>query len=139
MGGLGTGRQDDSQADGGQRRTKTDEECKEDTPLLESSKDAAIVQTYRWRWVVLIIFVLSLGLNSSIWITFGPIEDVISCYYKVSKFWVNCLSIVYMAVYIVLLFPSTWILANLGLRTAMVVGGCVNAIGAGLRVAGVGE
>ena len=116
--------------------TETDEE---DTPLLESSKDAAIVQTYRWRWVVLIIFVLSLGLNNSIWITFGPIEDVISCYYKVSKFWVNCLSMVYMAVYIVLLFPSTWILANLGLRTAMVVGGCVNAIGAGLRVAGVGE
>lgn len=117
----------------------------EKTRLLLSSKkepepsDGAIIRTYWWRWVVLAVFVLNLGSNNFMWITFGPIEDVIRCYYNVSNFWVNSLSMTYMVTYIVLVVPSSWLLVKLGLRATTILGSFTTVLGACLRLAGLGE
>ena len=97
------------------------------------------IKTYWWRWVVLGVFGSILAISNTIWITFGPIADVMRCYYGVSDFWVNSLSMVYMLVYILFVVPSIWLLNAVGLRTTVVIAACCNAIGAGLRMAAVGE
>ena len=97
------------------------------------------IKTYWWRWVVLGVFVGILAINNTIWITFGPIADVMSCYYGVSDFWVNSLSMVYMLVYTLFVVPSIWLLNAVGLRNTVVIAACCSAAGAGLRMAAVGE
>ena len=114
-------------------------------PLLEhhrGKKDptnfAKPVRAYWWRWVVLGVFSLNLGMHNVQWITFGPIADVIACYYGVSNFWVNSLAMMDMLVYVLFFVLSALSLERLGLRTTIVIGSCLNALGAALRVAGTG-
>ena len=97
------------------------------------------IKTYWWRWVVLGVFGAILAINNVICSTFGPIADVMRCYYGVSNFWVNSLVMVYMLVYILFVLPSIWLLNAVGLRTTVVIAACCNAAGAGLRMAAAGE
>ena len=125
-------------------------EKKDPTLLLESSgshkKGAHLdphssqpVRTYWWRWLVLAVFSLNLGMNNLQWISLGPVADVITCYYGLSNFWVNSLSMVYMLVYILLFVLSALSLDRLGLRTTIIIGSCMNALGAAMRLAGTGS
>ena len=129
-----------------------EEDAEEEAPILPSkasfrdSEDDGLeagddekIKVYWWRWVVLLVFVANLGINNGVWLTFGPIADVVKCYYNVSDFLVNSLSMVYMATYILLIVPSVWMMERLGLRGMSIIAACLNAIGACLRVAGVGE
>ena len=97
------------------------------------------IKTYWWRWVVLGVFGAILANSNGIWIAFAPIADVTRCYYGVSNFWVNSLVMVNMLVYILFVLPSIWLLNAVGLRTTVVIAACCNAVGAGLRMAAVGE
>ena len=84
-------------------------------------------------------FVVLLGFSNAQWITFGAIADVMACYYETSNFWINSLSMIYMAMYIVFVIPSALILSRLGLRTTFIMAACANAAGACLRWAGSGQ
>ena len=97
------------------------------------------IKAYRWRWVVLSVILANMIVNNGIWIAFAPIADVVKCYYGISHFWVNSVSAVYMLTYILFIVPSVWLLDRVGLRTTAVIGACLNATGACLKVAGVGE
>lgn len=129
----------------------------ESTPLLKSANFAptsasessvaageaspvqgAAMRTYWWRWYVLAVFVAAIALNNGVWITFSSIADVMRCYYETTNFWVNSLSMVYMATYLVFLIPGALLLSRLGLRTTFVISVCANAAGACLRWAGSG-
>ena len=110
----------------------------ETTPLLQDGREP-LIRAYWWRWVVLAVFVLNLAVNNVTWITFGPIADVISCYYNISDFGVNSLSMLYMVIYIILMLPSSWMLSKIGLRTTVILGSFTTALGACLRLAGCGE
>ena len=97
------------------------------------------IKVYKWRWVVLAIFVAVMSVNNAVWIAFASIADVVQCYYNTSKFWVNSASMVYMATYILFIVPSAWLLGRVGLRTALVIAAGMNAAGSCLRVAGAGK
>ena len=96
------------------------------------------MKVYKWRWVVLAVFVANLSINNAIWISISPIADVAECYYDTTKFWVNTFSMVYMATYTLFIVPSAWLLGHVRLRTVLVIASCLNAAGACLRVAGSG-
>jgi FLVCR family feline leukemia virus subgroup C receptor-related protein len=64
---------------------------------------------YRRRWVVLALYVLFCMANAMQWIQYAIIADVIMKYYGVSASAVNWTSLVYMLVYIILIFPATWL------------------------------
>ena len=97
------------------------------------------IRTYRWRWVVLILYSLSNAMVNIIWIPSAPIADVVSCYYGVTLFWVNALSQVYMLSYVVLLFFIVWMLDKYGLSVCLAIATCCDAAGAALKLAGTGE
>ena len=105
----------------------------------EQHGDEERMKTYWWRWVVLALFVANGAINNVLWITFGPIADVVKCYYDVSDFWVNSLPMVYMLTYILFIIPSLWLLNTIGLRPSVIIAACCNAVGACLRMAAVGE
>ena len=106
---------------------------------VESTGPAEKLRTYWWRWLVLAEFVVLLGFNNAQWITFGSVADVMTCYYETSNFWINSLSMIYMATYIVFVIPSALMLSRLGLRTIFITAACANAAGACLRWAGSGK
>ena len=98
-----------------------------------------VIRTYLWRWVVLAIFSLNLGINNSVWITIAPVADVMRCYYGISNTWVNTTTAVYMATYVLFFLPCAWILDRYGLRVTMILASLVNALGTAVRVAGTGK
>jgi len=75
------------------------------------------------------------------WFTFAPIQiaDVVTCYYNVSTFWTNSLTLVAMVVYIIFVLPGAWCLERLGLRTTTIIASSTTAVGTALKFAGVGK
>ena len=109
-----------------------------ESPEHDHQQQAVVIRTYPWRWVVLAIFFLNLGINNSVWITIAPVADVMRCYYGISNTWVNTTTTVYMATYVLFFLPCAWILDRYGLRVTMILASLTNALGTAVRVAGTG-
>lgn len=97
------------------------------------------VCTYWKRWLVLAVFSFNLCLNTWIWIMAAPIADVFQCYYGVSNFLVNALTLCYCVVYVLFAIPSAFFLGRYGLRVIMIFAISMSAFGTSLRVIGTGE
>lgn len=105
---------------------------------MQSDKEPLLggVKAYPRRWVVLSVFSLTFAVNNAQWITFSPVADEIKCYYGTTDFWINSLSMVYMASYIVLVVFAVWALERFGLRNVMIGSTMILALGSWLRVIG---
>lgn len=66
----------------------------------------------------------------------SPIEDDLTRYWNVSRFWVNALSTVFMYVYIVLALPGLFLLQKKGLRWSMIASSSLNTLGCLVRLLG---
>ena len=97
------------------------------------------VRTYWTRWFVLVVFSLNICLNTWIWIMAAPIADVFRCYYDVSNFSVNALTLCYCVVYVLFAIPSAFFLERYGLRVIMIFASSMGAFGTSLRVIGTGK
>ncbi len=96
------------------------------------------IKTYKWRWVVLILFALNnLSLNY-VWIMAAPVANVITCYYGVSDTLVNLLSTSYMIMYTLMALPVSWGMHRYGLRPCAILASAVSALGASMKVFGSG-
>lgn len=88
------------------------------------------------RWLVLAIFSLGSLTNAVMWINFAPITSATSLYFGVSTFYVNALSMAYMALYVPgTVWASREMMRN-GLRGVVVAGSVLQCLGAWLRVGG---
>jgi MFS family permease len=85
------------------------------------------VKAYGYRWVILVAFMLIGGLNQALWITFAPITSDAMKFYATSDIAIGFLSIVFMAVYIVLVLPSAWLIDTWGFRGAVSLGAALTA------------
>ncbi|KAK0131987.1 Feline leukemia virus subgroup C receptor-related protein 1 [Merluccius polli] len=77
--------------------------------------------------------------NAFQWIQYSIVADVFSGYYGVTGGQVDWLSIVYMAAYVPLIFPATWLLDRKGLRLTALLGAGLNCLGAWVKCASVGR
>lgn len=100
---------------------------------------AAAIKTYRWRWVVLGIFTLNQAVCNYIWIMSASVADLMVCYYGVSETLVNFTTTSYMMMYLVLMWPATWLMDKYGLRLPAVLASASSALGASLRVIGTSK
>ena len=90
------------------------------------------------RWIVLAtLWAIMVYINLA-WVTFSPVADVVACYYGVNVNWINLLSWITMAVYIVGFFPSTWFLNTYGVKITGVLAGAMAGVAGWLRFAGTG-
>lgn len=96
-----------------------------------------IYMVYRRRWVQVFLYSLINMANAMTWITFSPIAGIIGCYYGVSAFWVDSLSLVFMVAYIPCFFLASWCLDSVGLRFGLVVGALITAMGGVIRAGAI--
>jgi len=81
-----------------------------------------------YRWVILVGFMLITAMNQALWITFAPITGDAMKFYGASDIQIGLLSIVFMAVYIVLVLPAAWLIDTWGLRGAVTLGAALTAV-----------
>ncbi|EDO49337.1 predicted protein, partial [Nematostella vectensis] len=107
--------------------------------FAEDSEGYYQTELYKRRWIMLFVFCLLSLTNSGQWIMFAAISDVIVPFYHVSAFGVNCLSMVFMAVYILFIVPASWILDRYGLKVNAFIAAGFNVLGAWLKYCGSAE
>jgi MFS family permease len=89
---------------------------------------AKAVTASSYRWVVLVGFMLIAAMNQALWITFAPITGDAMKFFAASDIQIGLLSIVFMAVYIVLVLPAAWLIDTWGLRGAVTLGAALTAV-----------
>ncbi|KAJ8981718.1 hypothetical protein NQ317_003783 [Molorchus minor] len=99
--------------------------------------DIPKIQVYKIRWLILALFVAFSASNAMQWIQFSIIADVVVKYYGVSTQWVDWTSMIYMVLYIPFIFPGSYLLEKLGLRTAIIIGIVGTCTGSWIKVAAV--
>jgi FLVCR family feline leukemia virus subgroup C receptor-related protein len=65
---------------------------------------------YHRRWLMLAIFILCSTTNSMHWLQYSIIANIMVRYYNVTNIAINWTSMIYMACYIPLVFPASWVL-----------------------------
>ena len=88
---------------------------------------------YPYRWVVLVAFMSIIAVNQLLWITFAPITSNAVEYYQVSELSIGLLSLSFMAVYILVSFPASWIIDTYGIRVGVGIGAVLTGIFGFLR------
>ncbi len=79
-------------------------------------------KVYRYRWLILLAFMLAVAFNQLLWITFAPITSRAAAYYGVSDLSIGLLSMSFMVAYLVVSIPASWVIDTYGFRVAVAVG-----------------
>jgi MFS family permease len=85
-------------------------------------------KVYGYRWVVLLAFMAIIAINQLLWITFAAITAEAVQFYRVSELSIGLLSLSFMAVYILVSFPASWIIDTYGIRVGVGIGAALTGI-----------
>ena len=80
------------------------------------------LKVYKYRWVVLAVYMLVVAANQLMWITFAPITSTATAYYGVTDLSIGMLSLCFMIVYIFVSIPASWVIDTYGIRIALGIG-----------------
>ena len=83
---------------------------------------------YRYRWIVLLVYMLVSAFNQLLWITYAPITSSATMFYNVSDLSIGMLSLSFMAAYLVVAIPASWLIDTHGFRIAVLVGAALTGI-----------
>jgi sugar phosphate permease len=83
---------------------------------------------YKYRWVVLIAYMLITIMNQLLWITFASITKDAVGFYHVSDLGIGLLSMVFMIVYVLVSFPASWAIDTWGIHIAVGIGAALTGI-----------
>ncbi|CBY37336.1 unnamed protein product, partial [Oikopleura dioica] len=72
------------------------------------------------------------------WIEFAILPGIFTEYYGISSNYVTWTSTIYMATFIPLVFPATWLVDNTGLKNIALLGSGMNALGALVKCLALG-
>ena len=85
-------------------------------------------KVYRYRWIVLAVFMAVVLVNQLAWITFAPITGAAATYYGVSDLSIGLLSMSFMLVYIIVSIPASWIIDTYGFRLGVGIGAVLTGV-----------
>lgn len=85
-------------------------------------------KVYRYRWIVLLAFMLVVIMNQLLWITYAPITSDAAVFYKVSDLSIGLLSMSFMIVYIIISLPASWVIDTYGMKTAVGIGAVLTGV-----------
>ena len=95
------------------------------------------LKVYKKRWFILLIFSCISFANGVLYTCIVSINDIISRYYKVNEEQVDWAGNIFPFMYIFMALPSAYMMTSLGLRSLVIIGASLNAIGTCLHFAGV--
>lgn len=77
---------------------------------------------YKYRWVVLAVFMFINLTMQMLWISYAPITGVAAQYYGVTDLKIGLLSMVFMIAFIPLSIPASWMIDKYGFKIAVGLG-----------------
>lgn len=77
---------------------------------------------------MLVVFMLAIGVNQLLWISFAPVTGDAAAFYGVSDLAIGLLSLVFMLVFIVVSIPASWVLDTYGIRVGVGIGAVLTGI-----------
>jgi len=80
------------------------------------------MKVFKYRWVMLGVFMLVVAINQLMWISFAPITGEAAGFYGVSDLAIGLLSMVFMIVFIVVSIPASWVIDTYGIRVGVGIG-----------------
>lgn len=83
---------------------------------------------YRYRWVVLAVFMFVNLTIQTLWISYAPITGPAAQYYGVTDLQIGLFAMVFMAAFIPLSIPVSWVIDKYGFRLAVSVGAAMMAV-----------
>ena len=86
------------------------------------------IKVYKYRWVVLSVFMLIVAANQLLWITFAPITNDVAKLLNVSDLEIGLLSMCFMVVFIVFSIPASWIIDKYGIRVGIGIGALLTGL-----------
>lgn len=90
-------------------------------------------KVYKYRWVILSVYMFIAAVNQLLWITFAPITTEATKYYGVSDIWIGILSMSFMFVFIAVSIPASWIIDKYGIRIGVGIGAALTGFFGFLR------
>ena len=85
-------------------------------------------KVYRYRWAVLVAFMLCVIANQLLWITFAPITSDAAAFYGVSDLNIGLLSMSFMVTYLIVSIPASWVIDTWGFRVAVGIGAILTGV-----------
>jgi len=82
-------------------------------------------RTYRYRWVVLAVFMFINLTIQMLWIGYAPITVLAAEYFGVSDLLIGLLAMTFMIAYIPLSIPVSWMIDTKGFRLAVSIGAVI--------------
>jgi MFS family permease len=83
---------------------------------------------YRYRWIVLAVFMLAATMNQLLWITFAPITSQAAAFYGVSDLDIGMLSMSFMIVFVLVSVPASWVIDTYGIRVGVGTGAALTGV-----------
>jgi len=80
------------------------------------------IKLYKYRWVVLSSFMFINLTIQVLWIAYAPITSLAAEFYGVSNLQIGFLSMLFMAAFIPLSIPASWVIDTYGFRIAVSIG-----------------
>jgi len=85
-------------------------------------------KVYKYRWIVLVVYMLIVAVNQLLWITFAPITTESTLYYHVTDIQIGMLSMCFMLVYLVVSIPASWVIDTYGIRWGVGIGAVLTGV-----------
>jgi cyanate permease len=87
-----------------------------------------VFKVYGFRWAVLLAFMGIIAANQLSWITFAAVTTQSMDFYRVSDLEIGLLSLSFMAVYILVSFPASWVIDRYGIRVGVGIGAVLTGV-----------
>ena len=84
---------------------------------------------YKYRYIILILYCLMNMTNNVCWISLQPVAPILMKAYDKDATSINLLTLVYVAVSLLLNFPSNFIFDKLGCRVGIILGTTFSLLG----------
>ena len=83
---------------------------------------------YKYRWVVLGIYILISIVIEIQWLTFAPVASAARAYYKATSLQIDLLSMLYMIIFILFCIPASYVIDTYGLKKGLWIGAVLTGI-----------
>ncbi len=91
------------------------------------------IQVYKFRWIVLLLFMFVNITLQVLWISFAPVRSLAETFYGVDTLSIDLLALSFMIVYIPFTFLSAWIIDKYGFRIGAGIGALIAGVFGFLR------
>ena len=95
--------------------------------------EPTVFKVYKYRWIMLGIYMFIVAVNQLLWITFAPITMDATQFYHVTDIQIGMLSMCFMIVFIIVSIPASWVIDTYGIRIGVGIGAVLTGVFGMLR------